>query len=167
MIKKKICLIGAFAVGKTSLVKRFVEGIYSDDYLSTVGVKVDQRNVTANGSEIRLMIWDLAGRDEFQAVRKSYLNGAAGFVYVVDGTRRETLEAMRLEMEEIEEKFPSLPAVVLVNKHDLAESWELDEASLSPLRERELPVHFTSALTGENVADSFTELAERMLRGER
>ncbi|MCB1079702.1 MAG: GTP-binding protein [Verrucomicrobiae bacterium] len=164
MIKKKVCLIGAYAVGKTSLVRRFVNGLFSEDYLTTVGVKIDQRTVTApDGREVRMMIWDLAGRDEFEAVRKSYLSGASGFLYVADGTRRETLEAVRQEMAEIEASFPGMPSVLLVNKRDLVSDWEVEDADLAVFRDRGLPVHFTSAKTGELVAESFDDLAGRMI----
>ncbi len=163
MIKKKICLIGAYAVGKTSLVRRFVSGIFSEDYLTTVGVKIDQRTVTAEGREVRLMIWDLAGRDEFQAVQKSYLRGASAFIYVIDGTRRETLDAAREEMAEVVADHPGVTSLFLVNKCDLVDDWEIDEELLEPLRDAGLPVLLTSAKTGENVAEAFDELARRML----
>ena len=92
MIKKKICLIGSFAVGKTSLTRRFVSNEFSDDYLTTLGVKIERRDVEYGRTKtVNLMIWDLAGRDEFAQVQKSYLVGAAGLLFVADGTRRETL----------------------------------------------------------------------------
>lgn len=163
MIKKKICLIGAYAVGKTSLVRRFVSGIFSEEYLTTVGVKIDQRTVTVEGREVRLMIWDLAGRDEFQAVQKSYLRGASAFLYVIDGTRRETLDAACEEMAEVASEYPGVTSLFLVNKCDLVDEWEIDEELLEPLRDAGLPVLFTSAKTGENVGEAFDELARRML----
>ena len=163
MIKKKVCLIGAYAVGKTSLARRFVSSIFSDDYLTTVGVKIDQRQVSSGGKDVLLMIWDIAGRDEFQAVQKSYLRGSAGFVYVIDGTRRETLEAAQAEMAEIDEQFPGVTSILLVNKHDLIEEWELDDSSFEEFRNRGWPVLFTSAKTGENVAEAFDTLTSEML----
>jgi small GTP-binding protein len=162
MIKKKVCLIGAYAVGKTSLVRRFVSGIFSDDYLTTVGVKIDQRTLTVLEREMRLMIWDLAGSDEFQSVRKSYLQGASGFLYVADGTRIETLDAVREEHDEIAVGFPGVPSLLLVNKCDLVEEWEADEKALAPLRDKGFDVLKTSARTGEQVAEAFDLLARRM-----
>lgn len=162
MIKKKVCLIGAYAVGKTSLVSRFVSGIFSEDYLTTVGVKIDRRELEVDGRGVLLMVWDLAGRDEFQSVRKSYLQGAAGFVYVVDGTRPETLDGAREEMAEIAGRFPDVPGVLLLNKRDLKEEWELDGEAVSDFREAGLAVMETSAKTGENVAEAFAHLARAM-----
>lgn len=164
MIKKKVCLIGAYAVGKTSLVRRFVSGHFSDQYLTTIGVKIDQRTVVVDGAEVRLMIWDLAGRDEFESVRKSYLAGASGFIYVADGTRRETLAEMKAEKAEIDALYPGMPAILLVNKRDLISDWEIDDGSLAALESDGLPVLLTSALTGDNVAEAFDRLAARMIQ---
>jgi small GTP-binding protein len=164
MIKKKVCLIGAYAVGKTSLVRRFVSGLFSDQYLTTIGVKIDQRTVMVGDSEMRLMIWDLAGRDEFESVRKSYLAGAAGFIYVADGTRRETLAEMKAEKAEIDALYPGIPSILLVNKRDLISDWEIDDGSLAALESAGLPVLLTSALTGDNVAEAFDRLAAGMAK---
>ncbi|MGH9835660.1 MAG: Rab family GTPase, partial [Blastocatellia bacterium] len=99
MIQKKICLLGAFAVGKTSLVARFVKSIYSDQYITTVGVKVDKKTVKVDDREINLIVWDLAGEDEFQKVQMSYLSGASGYLLIADGTRLNTLETARMLRE--------------------------------------------------------------------
>ena len=98
MIKKKICMIGAYAVGKTSLVEKHVHSIFSDKYHTTVGVKIDKKAMAVGGERIDLIIWDLHGEDDFQAVRMSYLKGSSGAFYVVDGTRWATLEvALKLK----------------------------------------------------------------------
>ena len=93
-ISKKVCLLGDFAVGKTSLVRRFVLNIFEDRYLSTIGVKVSRKTVVTPGPgdliELTLMLWDLAGSEEFDQVRASYLRGASGAVLVCDLTRPET-----------------------------------------------------------------------------
>jgi len=105
MIQKKICMLGSFAVGKTSLIRRFVESIYSEAYHTTVGVKIDKRVVRYNDSDVTLVLWDLYGEDEFQKMRWSYLRGAAGYLLVADGTRCNTLEkAFQLE-QRIREEF--------------------------------------------------------------
>ena len=166
MVKKKICLIGGYAVGKTSLVQRYVSGHFSDDYLTTVGVKIDQRMESVDGREALLMIWDLAGRDEFQGVEKSYFRGAAAFLYVADGTRRETLEVAREEMSSIRAQHPDALSILLLNKHDLKGEWELQEEDLAALRTAGTPFFFTSAKTGENVQNVFREIATRLLDSE-
>lgn len=162
MTKKKVCLVGSFAVGKTSLVRRFVTGKFSDDYLTTVGVKIDQKTVIIEGEEVLLLIWDIAGRDDLQAVQKNYLRGAAGFFFVADGTRRETVDEVIEEMEAIESGNPGAGRLLLLNKADLTGDWELDDAAVGVLRGR-LPVYVTSAKTGEHVEEAFGELTRQML----
>ena len=80
MLQKKVCMVGAFATGKTSLVARFVKGIYSDKYQTTVGVKIDKKRVETSDETINMMLWDIHGEDEFQMVRMSYLRGAAAYI---------------------------------------------------------------------------------------
>ena len=88
MIQKKVCMIGASGVGKTSLVAKFVHSIFSEKYLTTVGVKIDKKTVKVGDDDVMLMLWDLAGDDDFQRLQTSYLRGTSGFLLVADGTRR-------------------------------------------------------------------------------
>lgn len=160
MIMKKVCMLGAFAVGKTSLVQRFVHGIFSDDYLTTLGVKIDQAQVRVGPRDLRLILWDLAGEDEFIKVRMSYLRGSAGLLLVVDATRPDTLEtALRLHGES-RAAVGDLPYLLLLNKSDL--EMRLDEASLAGLRAQGVRILATSAKTGEGVRAAFADLAEVM-----
>lgn len=162
MIQKKICMLGSFAVGKTSLVRRFVESIYSDTYQTTVGVKVDKKVVSAGGQDVTLVLWDLYGEDEFQKMRWSYLRGSSGYLLVADGTRRATLDkAIALE-QRVREEVGELPFLLLINKSDLVQEWELDEKQEANLAERGWKILRSSAKTGENVDEAFTELALRM-----
>lgn len=92
MIQKKLCMLGAFAVGKTSLVRRFVQSLFTDKYLTTVGVKIDKKQVVCADKEVALLLWDLYGEDEFQRVQTSYLRGASGLLLVADGTRSATVD---------------------------------------------------------------------------
>jgi small GTP-binding protein len=140
-----------------------VSGIFSDDYLTTVGVKIDQRPQCAGGREVLLMIWDLAGRDEFQEVQKSYLRGSSGFIYVVDGTRRETLDAATAELDAIARDYPEVSSLVLVNKHDLIDEWEVSGGDMQAFLDRGIRVFSTSAKTGENVESAFHRLALDLL----
>src|SRR5262244_2366455 len=128
MLQKKICMIGSFAVGKTSLVRRFVQSIYSEVYHTTVGVKVDKKVVQSAGSEVTLVLWDIYGEDELQKMRWSYVRGAAGYLLVADGTRRATLDkAIELE-ERLRREVGAIPFVFAVNKSDLAAEWEIQAA---------------------------------------
>lgn len=154
-------MVGDFGVGKTSLVARFVSGTFSERYLTTVGVKIDSKVVPLPNRSVKLVLWDLAGRDGLDALNRSYLRGAAGLILVADGTRAATLDtAHRLRMQ-IGIEIGALPAVLLVNKFDLFAQWEVEAARLAALR-TELPVYETSAKTGEAVEAAFVDLAGRL-----
>jgi small GTP-binding protein len=163
MIQKKICMLGAYAVGKTSLVSRFVKSLFSDKYHSTVGVKVDKKVVPVGADEVNLLLWDLYGEDEFQKLQQSYLRGSSGYVLAVDGTRRETLDKAVVLQSRAQEVVGKVPFVLMVNKADLAEKWEVDEAALAELAARGWPAFKTSAKTGAGVEDAFLTLARRMV----
>ena len=162
MIRKKICLLGSFAVGKTSLVKRFVYSEFSERYQTTVGVKVDKRVVQVGDHEVSLVIWDLHGEDRWQGVRSSYLRGASGALLVADGTRFETLEVVRGLSQKLWETSPDAQVRVLVNKVDLLDSFAIPKSEWEA-RIDWAPVAFTSAKTGEGVEAAFQSLAEEGL----
>jgi len=163
MIQKKICMLGSFAVGKTSLVRRFVESIFSETYLTTVGVKIDRKAIHLDGTEINLVLWDLYGDDDYQKIRWSYVQGSSGYLLVADGTRRATLEkAVALE-ERARQEIGPVPFVFVINKSDLVEEWEVDPELESRLTARGWTILRSSAKTGEGVEEAFSELTRKML----
>ena len=164
MVQKKVCMLGSFAVGKTSLVRRFVESIFSDAYLTTVGVKIDKKQLYIDDQDVTLMLWDIYGEDEFQKLRMSYLRGASGVLLVVDGTRRTTLDKALTIKEEADKTLGPVHAVIVLNKCDLAEQWEIDPEKENELSGRGWSVVRTSAKTGQGVEEVFTTLARAMLR---
>ena len=101
-VQRKICMLGGFSVGKTSLVKRYVESIFSESYLTTVGVKIDKKVEQLPDRVVSLVLWDLAGEDDIGSLRMSYLRGSAGYVLVADGTRRSTLQVALWLRERVE-----------------------------------------------------------------
>jgi small GTP-binding protein len=163
MIQKKICILGAFAVGKTSLVERFVKGMFSAKYFTTVGVKVDKKLVEVGGQELSLVLWDLHGEDEFQKVRVSYLRGAAGYFLVVDGTRSETLDTALALQRTAQQALGAVPFVLILNKTDLHDEWEVESRDLEALTRRNWSSIETSAKTGEGVEEAFGLLAGKLL----
>ena len=163
MLQKKICMLGSFAVGKTSLVRRFVESIYSDVYQTTVGVKIDKKNMQVEGKEISLVLWDIYGEDDYQKMRWTYLRGASGYLLVADGTRKTTLEKAVSVEQRVREEVGVIPFVLVLNKSDLLRDWELDPALESQLAANGWNIRRSSAKTGEGVEESFTELARKML----
>jgi len=163
MLKHKVAMIGAFAVGKTSLVQRYVTGIFSDRYQTTIGVRIDQRQVRVDERDVLIMLWDLQGEDDVHTVPFNHLRGSSGFFVVADGTRPETLDtALRLRKEALE-LLGDVPSLLLLNKADLDEQWRLDETRLDELRAQGLAIARTSAKSGDRVAEAFDELARAML----
>lgn len=163
MIQKKVCMLGGFAVGKTSLVSQFVSSIFSEKYLSTVGVKIDKKVVSVDGRDTMLMLWDIYGQDDFQTVQPTQLRGMAGYLLVVDGTRRATLDAARLLHEKAKSVAGDVPFVVVLNKADLASSWEIDDVAFFKLVDQGWRVVKTSAKTGDGVEHAFESLTRAML----
>jgi len=163
LIQKKICMLGAFAVGKTSLVSRFVKSIYSDEYLTTVGVKVDKKTVMVGSRVVNLILWDLAGDDEAQRIQMSYLRGASGYLLVADGTRRATLDtALRLQQHVVNTYGP-IPFALIINKADLTNEWDIDDDALTKLTSHGWTVIVSSAKTGQGVEEAFLTLSRKIL----
>ncbi len=162
-LQKKICLLGASGVGKTSLVRQFVQSIYSEKYHTTIGVKVDKKNVTVSDTELTLMLWDLQGEDGEFRIRPSFVRGASGYLLVIDLTRHETLVTAFAIQKMIETEIGKLPFFALFNKHDLDESREISDAEIAELQNQNWHILHTSAKTGENVEAAFHALAAATL----
>ena len=163
MISKKICMLGSFAVGKTALVQQYVHSIFSDRYLSTVGVKISKKDLRLDGQDLSLVLWDLEGRDIYAEVNISYMRGAMGFFVVADGTRRETLDiAIDLRAKALEMSGP-VPYRLLVNKADLAKEWEISRRELEALKKDGWSIFATSAKTGQAVEEAFASIAGAMM----
>lgn len=147
-------MIGEFAVGKTSLTQKFVNNVFSDKYLTTVGVKID----TAFVGDTKLVVWDIAGRDSISPINLNYLVGSAGIILVADGTREETMIGVPGLLQTVEERLGKVPCVLALNKCD-DNDWQVSESQLQELQQTGLQIFHTSAKTGENVEDLFSSLA--------
>jgi small GTP-binding protein len=163
--KAKVCLIGATSVGKTSLVARYVNSIFSDQYRTTIGVRIETRVVERADKRLELVLWDLSGEDEFQSVRAAYLQGARGYLLVIDGTRRETKDVTAALSAEVTETLHSVPFVVVLNKVDLVASWELTNEDVEEMKHKGWTLVRASAKTGEGVGEAFDKLADAILEG--
>lgn len=164
MIQKKICLLGSFAVGKTSLVSRLVHGRFLASYVTTVGVKIDKWLLNLGTREVALVIWDLAGEDEFVRSRDTYFRGASGYLLVVDGTRRSTLDVAHALRDRIRRTAGPLPYVVILNKSDLEDQWEITQEDIDSLAREARAVVRASAKSGDNVEEAFRLLAAEVLK---
>lgn len=160
---RKVCLIGDFSVGKTSLTRRFISNTFSDHYLTTVGVKIETKQLTLDqDKELALVVWDIAGSDTLSTASTAYVKGAAGFLLVADGTRKVTVESAFRLKDDIHRIIPDVPYVGLLNKADLVSEWSIDQAT----EERWPEIRHwrkTSALTGEGVEEAFIALARKIM----
>ena len=160
MVQKKICMVGVYGTGKTCLVQRFVHSLFSPRYLSTVGVKIDRKNVAVRGEPVTLMLWDLEGREGVRDVNPSYVRGAHGLIFVVDGTRRETFDQAFEIRDAVSSHVGQIPAVLAFNKADLTADWTLTGADEESVSSHGLHGIRTSAKSGEGVEATFQWLAE-------
>ena len=166
MIQKKICIIGPFAVGKTSLFNRFTKSIFSEKYLTTVGVKIDKKLVRVFDQDVNLILWDIHGEDDFQEISMTYLRGTSGYLLVVDGTRRSTLEKSYLIHRRINEEYGNIPFVIALNKSDLKDDWEINENDRERILKSGWKMMETSAKTGEGVEQLFIDLTKELVTSE-
>lgn len=173
-ITQKICLLGDFNVGKTSLVRRFIEDKFSDRYLSTVGVKVSRKslNVTTETQrhQLNLLIWDLEGNTKFKSITPNYLKGASGSIIVADLSRSDTLDNLTQHLQLFFEVNPQGQVAVALNKADLIPPEKLAklvENCQLPDFPRVLGVYTTSAKTGDHIEQMFQELATVLVPPEK
>ncbi|MFN8674440.1 MAG: Rab family GTPase [Candidatus Sericytochromatia bacterium] len=163
MIQKKICLVGAFAVGKTSLIQRYVKSIFSEKYITTIGVKVDKKELVCDGSNVNLVIWDLNGTDEIDSIKVSYLRGSSGYLLVADCSRVSTIDTANEIINTVNQSVGNIPFILLLNKMDLIDDFTEIEAKLSTLNHNNITVLKTSAKTGEGVENAFLTLTKILL----
>jgi small GTP-binding protein len=163
MIQKKVAMLGMYAVGKTSLVRRFVSSIFDEKYLTTIGVKIDKKIVRVGDQDVTLMLWDVAGAEDHFTIPMSFIRGSAGYLLVIDGTRVESLDRGLELVSRVEANLGRIPFVAILNKTDLVDQWQLREEHMRRLAALACPVVRGSALTGEGVEEAFHTLARQLL----
>lgn len=160
---KKICLLGAPGVGKSSLVRQFVSNTFSEEYLTTVGVKIERKPVSVGDVDLNLLIWDIHGEEGALAVTPAFLKGAAGYLLVVDCTRPATVDAVTELRDRLRDSPNAAPVVVALNKSDLVEDPRLALAEHPAGAELDAHAVITSAKTGAGVESAFVALGEAVL----
>ena len=166
--KVKVCLVGDEAVGKTSLIRRFVYSTYDESYIRTVGTMVTKKDVDMpDGAHyVSLMIWDIMGRKDFiELFKDAYFKYARGIIAVFDLTRPETLLSLREWIRGIRSSMDNIPTVVLANKVDLADQILIKDVEIEKLCAA-LSCSWvrTSAKTGDNVEKAFHSLASEIVK---
>jgi small GTP-binding protein len=159
MIQKKICLLGATGVGKTSLVKQYVEGIFSEKYLTSIGVKIDKKQVETASQTVQFMIWDIEGIDRYCGFQTKFLRGASAFIVVTDRTRSQSL-VEGLEILKLIKEVTDIPGILAINKSDLPASWHWNDTELEEIKQNFSQFFNTSAKTGDGVETMFSHLAQ-------
>jgi small GTP-binding protein len=164
-VKKKICLIGDPAVGKTSLVRKYVTDMFDDKYIGTLGTKVTKKRImiesSTNNFDLTIAIWDILGQQEFHRIQKMAYRGAKGVFLVCDLTRKETLSNLINWKEAITQVTGEIPMIILANKCDL-EPKTFGDTELKQVAEHiyNAPFIITSAKTGINVDNSFLKMGQ-------
>jgi len=165
-VKAKVCLVGDVAVGKTSLIRRFVQDEFDDRYIATVGTKVTKKtvDVTWKGAPAMLdmMVWDIMGEKGFRALlRDAYFEGSHGVIAVCDLTRKDTFYDLNNWVQMIRKQVGTVPIVFLGNKMDLGERLVVSEEELARMGTIHNAAHFlSSAKNGHGVNEAFRTLAD-------
>ena len=162
----KIIIVGEPAVGKTSLVKKFVSGQFSKDYRSSIGTNIFIKKINLeNIGETTIQLWDIAGQERWINMRRSYYSGAKGVLIVGDLTRKNTFDQIvKFWVPDVKQYCELTPIVLIANKNDLKE--EINEIEINTLGQQinAIGIFTTSAKTGENVEMAFKIISEHALK---
>ena len=165
---KKICMLGDGAVGKTSLIRRFVFDEFKDDYIMTIGTKVTKKPLAFmadDGTDINLnlMIHDILGHAKFEALHKSYYAGSKGALIVIDLTRKETLDRVNWWHDGFTDVAGKVPITIVGNKNDLEHEHQMTSQEVQEVAEGIGALFYlTSAKSGENVERIFNNMGRRV-----
>jgi len=163
VIQKKVCMLGAFSVGKTSLVSQYVSSIFSDKYTTTIGVKIDKKQIAMGEKTLSMILWDVYGEDNHQSVMPSYLRGLAGYILVVDPTRPSTIDNVISLQKMVADTIGDKPFVLALNKSDLKDQWEEGLERLDELKALSAGTFETSAKMDTGVDELFEALSTALL----
>lgn len=162
MIQKKICLLGATGVGKTSLVRQYVQGIFDEKYLTSIGVKIDKKIVEITDASVQFLLWDIEGIDQYANFQRRYLRGASAVIIVVDQSREQSLLEGR-EIHTLVRDISECVTVLALNKSDLEIKLPWPVQELKNYQSAFDLCFSTSAKTGQQVEQMFGELAQLLM----
>jgi small GTP-binding protein len=166
MFTYKVVLIGDFGTGKTSLISRYVDNSFSEEYKSSIGVSISKKNVntTLNNKnyDSTIILWDIEGRTDFKPILSHYLNGAKAFIIVADLTRKKTIDSIKEHLELCEKTIPNLPICIALNKSDL-EHEDIDVEILKTFAANIICVVKTSAKDNKGIDEVFNFLNKKVI----
>lgn len=160
MISRKVILTGSFGVGKTSLFNRFIYNAFDDKYLTTIGVKVNKKEMVVDDKDVSILLWDIAGEISQDKVPISYFLGSTGILYVFDLTRPSTYKNIDSDLKYLREIVPDAVIKVVANKKDMLEDNQIEDIK------KQIKVKWdviTSAKTGENVEELLLQLTKEII----
>ena len=167
--KFRVVLLGEAAVGKTSLVRRYTENVFDEEYKQTIGTTFATKDINVTGTDgtvrkVRLNVWDMGGQSTYRELRRQFMKGASAAIVVYDITRPETFMAMNNWFESFKEVCPNAPVLICANKMDLIDKRMVPHEPGMMLRDWFQAEYFeTSAKTGDAVDNVFTRIAEVVL----
>ena len=163
MRHKKVCLLGGYGVGKTAILQRYINSIFYEHYLSTIGVNISRISVPIDEKDLGIVLWDHAGESSSFGIEYRYLRGAEGFIVVADCTKASSIDLSLRLREKVLEIIPKdTPHLVLLNKVDLVEDLRLSDSIKKRFASLNVPVLKTSAKTGSMINDAFETMAKML-----
>jgi Ras-related protein Rab-1A len=167
--KCQLLIIGDSTVGKTSILNKFANGTFNENYLATVGLDNITKDETIDGKNIRIKIWDTAGQERYKALTKGFFNNAEGIMIVFDVTNTETYENLKNWIQSIQtfmgNKMEEIPIIIIGNKIDCEEREVKTEDAESYCKGQNYPYFETSAKTGENIDKTIRFLVKKVIEG--
>ena len=157
-ISKKIILAGDVGVGKTSLIRRYVHTIFSEEYRATLGFKVDKKNVLVDGTTVSLLIWDVAGETNMIDIFYAHYKSSDGIIYVFDVMRPPSEEKILEDIRVLNKFLNDVPMIIVANKVDLVPDLDKLKADIGVVVD-----YYTSAKTGKGVEEIFFEIAQKSI----
>ena len=165
-INLKILLIGDSAVGKTSILFRYINEEFPEYYISTIGVEYKIKTLIINGKRVILRIWDTSGQERYRSITQNFYRNANGILFVFDITNKESFNNIKDWLIDSENSEIKITKILVGNKIDLLDKRKVDQELIDNFAEKKGMKYFeTSAKEGRNIDDIFRELAELILRG--
>lgn len=165
-INLKILILGDSAVGKTTLLLKYVDGYFPTMYVATIGVEYKIKKININGIDINLQIWDTAGQERFSGITKNFIKGADGIIYVYDITKKSSFDNLKKWIFQSEETTEGFQKIIIGNKYDLKDKRQVTNDSLKKFcQTRNIQGMEISAKTDYNVHECFETLTKLIIKG--